>query len=146
MADTDIMINSSSAPDGPVNMVALIVEDDNINQLTIKKFLENRYTTIITDSSDEVLGILLKNKVDIILMDISIWGRMNGLELTKILKATKEFSHIPVIAVTAHAFEDDKQNALEAGCDSYLAKPFSKESLLGIMSDFVDKSKSKNGF
>jgi Response regulators consisting of a CheY-like receiver domain and a winged-helix DNA-binding domain len=146
MADTDIMINSSSAPDGPVNMVALIVEDDNINQLTIKKFLENRYTTIITDSSDEVLGILLKNKVDIILMDISIWGRMNGLELTKILKATKEFSHIPVIAVTAHAFEDDKQNALEAGCDSYLAKPFSKESLLGMMSDFVDKSKSKNGF
>jgi CheY-like chemotaxis protein len=146
MADTDIMINSSSAPDGPVNMVALIVEDDNINQLTIKKFLENRYTTIITDSSDEVLGILLKNKVDIILMDISIWGRMNGLELTKILKATKEFSHIPVIAVTAHAFEDDKQNALEAGCDSYLAKPFSKESLLGMMSDFVGKSKSKNGF
>jgi CheY-like chemotaxis protein len=146
MADTDIMINSSSAPDGPVNMVALIVEDDNINQLTIKKFLENRYTTIITDSSDEVLGILLKNKVDIILMDISIWGRMNGLELTKILKATKEFSHIPVIAVTAHAFEDDKQNALEAGCDSYLAKPFSKEALLGMMSDFVDKSKSKNGF
>ena len=146
MADTDIMINSSSAPDGPVNMVALIVEDDNINQLTIKKFLENRYTTIITDSSDEVLGILLKNKVDIILMDISIWGKMNGLELTKVLKATKEFSHIPVIAVTAHAFEDDKQNALEAGCDSYLAKPFSKESLLGMMSDFVDKSKSKNGF
>ena len=146
MADTDIMINSSSAPDGLVNLVALLVEDDNINQLTIKKFLENRYTTIITDSSDEVLGILLKNKVDIILTDISIWGRMNGLELTKILKATKEFSHIPVIAVTAHAFEDDKQNALEAGCDNFLAKPFSKKSLLGMMSDFVDKSISKKEF
>ena len=146
MADTDRMINSSSTPDGPVNLVALLVEDDNINQLTIKKFLENRYTTIITDSSDEVLGILKKNKVDIILMDISIWGKMNGLELTKVLKATREFSHIPVIAVTAHAFEDDKQNALEAGCDSYLAKPFSKDSLLGMMSDFVDKSVSKKEF
>ena len=146
MADTDIMINSSSTSDVPVNMVALLVEDDNINQLTIKIFLENRYTTIVTDSSDEVLGILKKNKVDIILMDISIWGKMNGLELTKVLKATKEFSHIPVIAVTAHAFEDDKQNALEAGCDSYLAKPFSKESLLGMMSDFVDKSISKKEF
>jgi CheY-like chemotaxis protein len=146
MADTDIMINSSSTSDVPINMVALLVEDDNINQLTIKKFLENRYTTIVTDSSDEVLGILKKNKVDIILMDISIWGKMNGLELTKVLKATKEFSHIPVIAVTAHAFEDDKQNALEAGCDSYLAKPFSKESLLGMMSAFVDKSISKKEF
>ena len=143
MADTDRLINSSSTPDGPVNLVALLVEDDNINQLTIKKFLENRYTTIITDSSDEVLGILKKNKVDIILKDISIWGKMNGLELTKVLKATREFSHIPVIAVTAHAFDDDKQNALEAGCDSYLAKPFSKDSLLGMMSDFVDKSVSK---
>ena len=129
MAETDIMVNIPSTPEEPVKEVVLIVEDDALNQVTIKRFIENRYTTIITDSSDEALEILKKKKVDIILMDISIRGKKNGLELTKELKASKEFSHIPVIAVTAHAFEKDKQNALEAGCDSYLAKPFTKESL-----------------
>ena len=79
-------------------------------------------------------------------MDISIRGNNNGLELTKELKASKEFSNIPVIAITAHAFEKDKQNALEAGCDNYLAKPFSKVSLLDIMAGYSDKSKAGKGF
>jgi len=68
------------------------------------------------------------------------------LELTKELKASKEFSHIPIIAVTEHAFEKDKQNALEAGCEGYLAKPFTKESLLEMIDDFVGKSNSEEGF
>jgi len=66
-------------------------------------------------------------------MDITIKGGMNGLELTKELKASKDFSLIPIIAVTAHAFEEDRQNALAAGCDSYLSKPFTKQSLLNMI-------------
>jgi len=46
-------------------------------------------------------------------------GENERTGINKNIKSDKEFSHIPVIAVTAHAFEDDKQNALEAGCDSY---------------------------
>jgi PAS domain S-box-containing protein len=117
--------------------VVLLVEDDEINQITIKKFIGIRYTIVITDSSDEALEILKNKKVDLILMDISIKGEKNGLELTKELKASKEFSHIPVIAVTAHAFEKDKKNALEAGCDSYLAKPFTKKSLLEMIKKYL---------
>jgi PAS domain S-box-containing protein len=139
MEDTKQKVSHSTEPVEAGNVVVLIVEDDKINQLTIQKFLEKKYSTIITDSSDDVLDILKINKVDIILMDISIWGKLNGLELTKVLKTSEEFSHIPVIAVTAHAFEDDKQNAVEAGCDSFLAKPFSKESLLEMISDFINK-------
>jgi CheY-like chemotaxis protein len=120
----------------------LLVEDDKMNQMTINKFIGGKYNIVITDSSDEVLEILKKKKVDIILMDISIRGKKNGLELTKELKATKEYSHIPVIAVTAHAFEEDKQNALDAGCDNYLSKPFTKESLLEMINAFVNKSNS----
>ena len=117
----------------------LLVEDDEINQMTIQKFIGSKYNIIITDSSDKALEILKKKKVDIILMDISIRGKKNGLELTKELKASKEFSHIPVIAVTAHAFEEDKQNALKAGCDGYLAKPFTKESLLNLIAGYTHK-------
>ena len=117
--------------------LVLLVEDDSINQETIKRFIENSYNTLITDSSDEAIEILRKNKIDIILMDISIKGSRNGLELTKELKASKEYSHIAVIAVTAHAFDQDKQNALEAGCDDYISKPFTKESLLDMIAKFV---------
>jgi PAS domain S-box-containing protein len=120
----------------PGKEVVLVVEDDFMNQVTMKRFLEKVYTILMTDSSDNVLEILKKEKVDIILMDISIKGKQNGLELTQEIKATKEFSHIPIIAVTAHAFEEDKQRALGAGCDSYLAKPFTKGTLLGIIANF----------
>jgi PAS domain S-box-containing protein len=136
LAKTNKIVKVLPLPEKSLIKAVLIVEDDLINQLAIKRILENRYTTIITDSSDEVLEILKKNKVNIILMDISIWGKKNGLELTKELKASKEFSHIPIIAVTAHAFEDDRQNALEAGCDNFLTKPFSKKLLLDMMAGY----------
>ena len=93
----------------------------------------------MTDSSDEAREIVKKEKIDIILMDISIRGSKNGLELTNELKNSKEFSHIPVIAVTAYAFEADRQNALKAGCDSYLAKPFTKQSLLNMIANYAHK-------
>jgi CheY-like chemotaxis protein len=145
MVKTDIMVNIPPVTEKPVNWVVLIVEDDALNQVTIKKFIEKKHNTIITDSSDEAFEILKKKKVDIILMDISIRGKKNGLELTKELKASKEYSHIPVIAVTAHAFEKDKQNALAAGCDNYLAKPFTQESLIEMIAGYTDKSKQEKG-
>jgi PAS domain S-box-containing protein len=122
--------------------VVLIVEDDEVNQRTIKRFIENKYDTIVTDSSDVALEILKKKNVDLILMDLSIYGSKNGLELTKELKTSKKYSHIPIIAITAHAFEEDKQNALAAGFDDFLAKPFTKQSLLDLIAGFHNKSKS----
>ena len=124
--------------------VVLLVEDDLMNQVTIRRFIEKKYRVIITASSDEAMEIVKKEKIDIILMDISIKGSRNGLELTKELKASREFSHIPVIVVTAHAFEEDKQNALEAGCDSYLAKPFSLNQLLNKIDKLVQSSYLKD--
>jgi hypothetical protein len=119
--------------------VVLLVEDDLMNQVTISRFIENTYSVITTDSSDDAREILKKQKIDLILMDISIKGRLDGLGLTKELKKSKEFSHVPVIAITAHAFEEDKQKALKAGCDNYLAKPFTKESLLNMIAVYACK-------
>jgi len=139
ITETNIISNVPVAPEKMGTEVVLLVEDDTINQITIKRFLGDNYKTIITDSSYDALKVLKKEKIDIILMDISIRGKKNGLELTKEIKASKDFSHIPVIAVTAHAFEKDKQNALEAGCDSFLVKPFTKESLLDLIGQYVRK-------
>jgi len=135
--ETKIADNMPLAKEEHGNEVVLIVEDDKLNQLTIKRFLGDRYVALITDSSDKALEILKKEKVDIILMDISIRGKKNGLELTKELKASNEFSHIPVIAISAHAFEEDKQNALASGCNNFLSKPFSKQSLLDMLATYT---------
>lgn len=116
--------------------LVLIVEDDAVNRSTIKRFIEESFKIISTDSSEEAIVLLNNNKVDMILMDISIKGSKNGLELTKELKASTEYYKIPVVAITAHAFESDRKNALEAGCDDYLAKPFSKDVLLDTISRF----------
>ena len=139
IAETDIPINVPIEAEISGIKVVLVVEDDTINQMTIKRLLGDNYKTIITDSSDEAMRIIKKENVDIILMDIAIRGKKNGLELTKELKASKEFSSIPVIAVTAHASETDMQNASEAGCDSFLAKPFTRESLLEMIGRYVRK-------
>ena len=139
----DIQVDQNSIPtmNERIGIKVLIVEDDLMNQIVIKRFLEKRFDTIITDSSDNVPGILKSSKIDLILMDIAILGKMNGLELTTILKRSSEFSHIPIIAVTAHVFEADKVNALEAGCNNYLAKPFSKKSLIDMIGLTIYKSK-----
>lgn len=131
------IIKNISIPEGKNMPLVLIVEDDKINQSTIKRFIERSYRTIITDSSNEAIELLKNTKVDIILMDFSIKGDMNGLELTKVLKASKEYSKIPVIALTAHAFESDRANAMNAGCDEYLSKPFSRNALLDTIGKFV---------
>ena len=128
------IFNSKPTQNKPL---VLIVEDDATNQMTIKKFIELHYNSITCDSSDEAFKLLEINKVDIILMDISIKGSKNGLELTKELKIIENYSHIPVIAITAHAFESDRQNALDAGCHDYLSKPFSKNLLLNTLNKFL---------
>ncbi|MBI3124040.1 MAG: PAS domain S-box protein [Ignavibacteriales bacterium] len=121
--------------------IALIVEDDAINQFTIRNFLKDNYQSKVIDSSDYAIEMLRANEVEIILMDISIKGSMNGLELTKYLMSTKEFSHIPIIAITAHAFPKDRQNAMTAGCYDYLAKPFSKKDLLNTMDNISSRKR-----
>ncbi len=115
----------------------LLVEDDELNQRFIQTSLKNNYNTIIVSSACEALENLKVNPIELILMDISLKGELNGLELTKKIKATREYSKIPIIAVTAHAFEHDRQNALAAGCNNYISKPFNVNELLESMSELI---------
>ncbi|MDP3148252.1 MAG: PAS domain S-box protein, partial [Ignavibacteria bacterium] len=86
-----------------IDRLVLIVEDDVINQSIIEKYINKKYNTLVADSYDSVMEILDNSKVDLILMDISLQGSKNGLEITKELKASKAYKHIPIIAATAHA-------------------------------------------
>ncbi len=131
------IVTKVEATSTKIDRMVLIVEDDGINQTIIKKYINKKYNSLIADSHDSVMEILKKNKVDLILMDISLQGSKNGLEITKELKALKEYKHIPIIAATAHAFESDQIAASEAGCDDYLTKPFSRDQLLEKIEKFI---------
>jgi PAS domain S-box-containing protein len=132
----EVTVPSRKTKTSTSSCLILIVEDDKVNQVVITRLLENSYKTLVANSYDEALQILNKNKVDIILMDISINGSKNGLELTRELRSFGENQKTPIIAVTAHALERDRQNALDAGCDDYLAKPFTKTALLEKIEKF----------
>ncbi|MBI2416934.1 MAG: PAS domain S-box protein [Ignavibacteriales bacterium] len=139
-ADETVQMNNKIKefePEKHKTRVVVIVEDDPINQNLIHHFINREYNTLITDSHKGLLEILENNNVDLILMDISLKGTENGLEIVKQLKASPKYANIPVIAETAHAFDSDRENAFNAGCDGYIAKPFSMEELLKKIGEHI---------
>jgi DNA-binding response OmpR family regulator len=115
----------------------LIIEDDFENQKFLNFFLKRYFRVDVCDSSDTFYELINKEKADIILMDISIRGPKNGLQLTKELKDDPKFSKIPVICYTAHAFNKDRLNAIDAGCDAYISKPSDIHTLLNSLFDLL---------
>jgi len=111
----------------------LITEDDVENQKFLQFFLKRYFYVETCDSSDTFYEKINKNMYDVILMDISIKGNKNGLELTRELKSNPNLSKILVVCYTAHAFNKDRINALDAGCDAYISKPTDVYSLLNSL-------------
>lgn len=119
------------------NKLILHIEDDGLTLTVIKLFLRDLYKVEQAKSSEEAIEMLKTNKVDLILMDIAIFGEMNGLELTKKLKGSKKYSHIPIIIVTVNAFDKVRKNAFDAGCADFIIKPFPKAILLDMIAKYI---------
>lgn len=117
----------------------LVVEDDGINQLFIMSLLKNDYETVGSHNANEAIKLIKKQPFDLILMDISLKGGMNGLELTKLIRGTIEFPFTPIIAITGHSSPEDRQNCLEAGCNEFISKPFMDHELLEKIDMFIKK-------
>ncbi|SRR5216684_1651213 len=107
----------------------LVVEDNLSNQLLTSSVLElEGYSVELAGSSVEALERVALRRPDLILMDVQLPG-MDGLSLTKILKATRETAVIPIVALTANAMNGDGERALKAGCVGYISKPFDTRTL-----------------
>jgi len=106
-----------------VNDLILVVEDNETNQILVRAVLEmGGYRVSVAGSADEALDELRRNPPSLILMDVQLPGQ-DGLSLTRELKADPNSSRIPIVALTAHAMNGDRELALEAGCAGYIAKP-----------------------
>ncbi len=121
----------------------LIIEDDYDNQKFLYTFLKSHFNIDIGDSDEMFYNYISKNNYDVIIMDISIKGKKNGLELIKELKSKDETKEIPVVCYTAHAFNIDRINALEAGSDIYISKPSNIYILLKTLLTLINKKQNK---
>jgi len=86
--------------------------------------------------AEEAIELLKSTRPDLILMDIELPG-MDGLELTRRLKANSATRQIVILALTAYAMKKDKQKAVEAGCDGFIAKPFDTRNLFRILAEHL---------
>lgn len=111
----------------------LVVEDDYENQKFLEIFLKRKFDIKICDSSETFYKMIEQNDFDVILMDISLRGKKDGLQLTKELREIEKYKSIPVVALSAHAFQKDKENAYQAGVDMFLTKPIQNEVLMDTL-------------
>jgi len=115
----------------------LIVEDNEMNRDMLSRRLQRKgYEIDIAVDGQAGVEAARANRPDIVLMDMSL-PIMDGWEATRQLKADADTQSIPVIALTAHAMEGDRQKALEAGCDDYDTKPVNLKSLLEKMENLL---------
>lgn len=115
----------------------LLVEDNEDNLVVYRTILEHvGYHVIEARDGEEGVTRAREHLPDLILMDISI-PKIDGWEATQRLKSDDATRAIPIVALTAHALEEDRQKAVQAGCDGYLAKPVEPRRVVQEVERFV---------
>ncbi|MGD2083670.1 MAG: response regulator [Chromatiales bacterium] len=120
----------------------LLVEDNEMNADMLSRRLARRgYEVSLAKDGEESIRKVQADPPDLILMDMSL-PVMTGWQATRALKDDPSTRHIPVIALTAHAMAEDRQKALEAGCDDYDTKPVDLARLLSKIESLQGKGEA----
>lgn len=141
-------IKSSSSPSREVSLNSaggvriLFAEDDAVTRLTVKKLLDKvGYQVNVAVDGRDAFRILEKDSFDLILMDIQM-SKMDGIEATRAIRSQdrlKPIRGISIIALTAYAMTDDRENFIEAGMYDYIAKPVEMDTLKA----FIERAMSQ---
>jgi CheY-like chemotaxis protein len=108
----------------------LIVEDNEMNRDMLTRRLERRgFEIVCAVDGPEGVALAESEQPNLILMDVAL-GEMDGWEATTRIRANHATSHIPVIALTAHALESDRRRSVEVGCIDFETKPVSLPDLV----------------
>ncbi len=113
-------------------MRILLAEDNADNRdMLIRRLIKRGYEVLIACDGIEAVDRAISDQPHLILMDISMPG-MSGIEATRVIRAHADIgiSQVPIIALTAHAMASDRQQCLDAGCNSFATKPVDFPSLL----------------
>ena len=115
----------------------LIVEDNEMNRDMLSRRLERRgFAIVMAVDGQQGVDMVRSEKPDLVLMDMSL-PVMDGWTATRAIKDDDGLKSIPVIALTAHAMEGDREKAMAAGCDDYDTKPIELPRLLEKIGKFL---------
>jgi CheY-like chemotaxis protein len=129
----------SSTPSG---QRLLLVEDNEDNRTIYSTLLRHLgYQVIEAEDGVQAIELARSEHPDLILMDISI-PEMDGWEATRVLRGDPSTQSIPIVALTAHALEDDRERAAEVGFSSYLAKPIEPRAVVAEIRRLIGQSVS----
>ncbi|MBE2202648.1 MAG: response regulator [Anaerolinea sp.] len=108
----------------------LVIEDNEmIQEILSERLLLRNFEIVVAGNGQEGLDKAQQERPDLILMDVSL-PVLDGLEATRRLRTMADIQHTPVIALTAHALAEDRDNCLAAGCNDFETKPINFTSLI----------------
>ena len=122
----------------------LIVEDDDISRNLLKRIFKNDFEIDVCESADAYYEKHSGTNFDIIIMDISLKGSRNGLELIKEIKGAKSYTGTPILCLTAHAQTKTRQTAIESGTDLFLTKPVQNSVLKEAVESLVKSKRERD--
>jgi len=125
------LITRHSLREGRSSLRILVVEDNLINQSLARRLLEKRgHTIVVASDGEQALVILKEQSFDLVLTDVQM-PRMDGLEMTARIRADEQQNgrHLPIVGMTAHAMNGDREQCLAAGMDGYVSKPVQPKDL-----------------
>src|SRR6266852_1844795 len=127
-----------------VPLRVLVAEDNAVNRKMAVRLLEKRgHAVVAVEDGREALAALDRQPFDLILMDVQMPG-MDGFEATAAIRAREETRRIPIVALTAHAMQGDRDRCLKAGMDAYVAKPVEAEELFATIEQLASGKKRED--
>jgi PAS domain S-box-containing protein len=115
----------------------LVVEDDPNSQKLAGFTLKKDFELFFAESVAEAKQQLEVHHIDLVLLDLSLKGDEDGLDLARFVRNDAAWHAMPIIALTAHAFTSDRDRCLEAGCNDFMTKPFRRKDLLETINDIL---------
>lgn len=117
----------------------LVVDDNAINRKVVTGFLQDTKINIdIAIDGEDAVAKVLSTHYDLVLMDVQM-PKMDGYTATKLIKQNDKYNKLPIIAMTAHAMEGDKQLSLDAGMNGHLTKPLDADELFDVLLKWIPK-------
>jgi len=120
-------------------MTRIVLAEDNqdIRELIVMTLERQRYDVVACATGDQALQDCLEETPDLVLLDVSMPGRLDGLDVTRSLRADARTAKVPVILLTARAQEADVLSGMTAGANDYLVKPFSPRQLVARIAALI---------
>jgi two-component system cell cycle response regulator DivK len=123
----------------------LVIEDTDDNRRILRDLLSNAgFELIEATDGEQGVAAAAAQRPDLILMDIQL-PVIDGYEASRRIKANPELRHIPIIAITSYALAGDEQKTAAAGCEGYVAKPFSPRQVLALVRQFLAEKRGAAG-